>query len=90
MCFFEANILPSIARGITEPLLYFSYDLLFASASVHYDVEEEPLFLFVVAFICEALLMVWGLYLVRKEKHSEIEALWSEKWQIPAEPSVTE
>ena len=66
------------------------HDLLFAIASVHYDVEEEPLFLFVVAMICESLLMVWGLYLVRKEKHPEIEALWSEKWQIPAEPSAAE
>jgi hypothetical protein len=26
--------------------------------------------------------MIWGLYLVRKEKRPAIEALWNEKWQI--------
>lgn len=32
---------------------------------------------------CELLLAAWGVYLVRKAKRPEIEALWDEKWQIP-------
>ncbi len=31
----------------------------------------------------QALLAAWGLYLVRKEKHPEINALWNDKWQVP-------
>jgi len=30
----------------------------------------------------QALLAIWGLYLIRKEKHPEIGALWNDKWNL--------
>ncbi len=30
----------------------------------------------------QALLAIWGLYLIRKAKQPEIESLWNEKWKI--------
>lgn len=36
----------------------------------------------VVAIVCQLLLAAWGLYLIRKAKRPEIEALWEEKWKL--------
>lgn len=44
---------------------------------------EPPASVMVISAVCEAVLAVWGLYLIRKAKHPEIEALWDEKWQFP-------
>ena len=38
----------------------------------------------------QALLAAWGLYLLRKEKRPEINALWNDKWQFPEEPETAE
>ncbi len=70
------NIWPCIvAHGL--------HDLLITCFEVNCDVTDEPFYVIVVGCVCEVLLMIWGLYLVRKEKRPEIEALWNEKWQIP-------
>ena len=58
------------------------HDLLIVIFSVNIGAEKDHILITIVGVTCEALLMIWGLYLVRKEKHSEIEALWTEKWQI--------
>lgn len=76
------NIWPCIvAHGL--------HDLFITCFSENYNVTDEPVYVIIVGCVCEILLMIWGLYLVRKEKRSEIEALWNEKWQIP-ELSETE
>ncbi|MBP5363215.1 MAG: CPBP family intramembrane metalloprotease [Ruminococcus sp.] len=50
-----------------------------------FDLNDYPLFIYVVITIGHMLLATWGLYLVRKEKHPEIHKLWEEKWQIAEE-----
>lgn len=70
------NIWPCIvAHGL--------HDLFVTCFSVNYDVTDEPIHVRIVGFGCEVLLMIFGLYLVRKEKRPEIEAMWNEKWQLP-------
>ena len=44
---------------------------------------ELPVWAMVLSAACELLLAAFGVYLVRKAKRPEIEALWNEKWQIP-------
>lgn len=58
------------------------HDLLIAVFSVNMGSAQFPGSVTVVAVVCEVLLMVWGLYLIRKEKRAEIEELWAQKWQI--------
>ncbi|WP_028515409.1 CPBP family intramembrane glutamic endopeptidase [Ruminococcus flavefaciens] len=75
------NIIPCIiAHGLHD---------FFVSAFEVNKHAELPVSAMVISAICEALLAVWGLYLIRKAKRPEIEALWNEKWQIP-ELSETE
>lgn len=75
------NIIPCIiAHGLHD---------FFVSAFEVNKHAELPVSVMVISAICEALLAVWGLYLIRKSKRPEIEALWNEKWQIP-ELSETE
>ena len=57
------------------------HDLLIAVFSVNMGSAQFPGSVTVVAVVCEVLLMVWGLYLIRKEKRAEIEELWAQKWQ---------
>ena len=69
------NIIPCIlAHGVHD---------FFATAFNVNRQGDIPVAIIVVAVVCEALLAAWGLYLIRKEKRPEIEALWNEKWQIP-------
>ena len=65
------------------------HDLLIAVFSVNMGSADFPAYVTATAVICEVLLMIWGLYLIRKEKRPEIEALWAQKWQI-AEPAEAE
>ena len=69
------NIIPCIiAHGV--------HDFLVSAFEVNRHAElTAPVM--VISFICEALLAAYGLYLVRKAKRPEIEALWDEKWQLP-------
>ena len=69
------NIIPCI---ITHGL----HDFFSSAFEVNRHGELPDCFI-AIAVICEALLAVWGLYIVRKEKRPEIEALWNEKWQFP-------
>ena len=75
------NIIPCIiAHGVHD---------FFVSAFEVNKHAELPVSAMVISAICEVLLAAWGLYLIRKAKRPEIEALWDEKWQIP-ELSETE
>ena len=41
--------------------------------------------------IFDVILLIWGLYLLRKSKYEEIREIWDEKWHIAAEPqAITE
>ncbi|MBP0966039.1 MAG: CPBP family intramembrane metalloprotease [Oscillospiraceae bacterium] len=57
------------------------HDLLIAVFSVNMGSADFPAYVTATAVICEVALMIWGFYLVRKEKRPEIEALWAQKWQ---------
>ena len=68
------NIIPCIfAHGL--------HDFLVSAFEVNRH-GEIPVAVMVLSVVCEALLAIWGLYLIRKAKQPEIEALWDEKWQI--------
>ncbi len=69
------NIIPCIlAHGLHD---------FFVSAFEVNQHAELPVWAMVLSAVCEVLLAVWGLYLVRNTKRPEIEALWDEKWQTP-------
>lgn len=61
-------------------IVHALHDLLTDCFSVNCGLTDRSAYLIPVAFVCEALLMVWGLYLVRKEKNPEIHEIWSRKW----------
>ena len=62
------------------PLLitHILHDALVLSASAY--IEDVPDWMMIVWFVIEGGLALYGLYLVRKEKHREIMALWNRKW----------
>ena len=69
------NIIPCIiAHGVHD---------FFVSAFEVNKHAELPVSAMVISAICEVLLAAWGLYLIRKAKRLDIEALWDEKWQNP-------
>lgn len=70
------NILPCI-------VMHGLHDFLVSAFGVNRHFTDMPNGAFAVSIVCEALLAGWGIYLVRKAKQPEIEALWDEKWQIP-------
>ncbi len=53
---------------------------LLTFSGVVYLTSELPYMIVVVWIIIEGLLEVYGLYLIRKAKRSEIIALWDKKW----------
>lgn len=62
-------------------LIHTVYDILpeFFMSRMEADMTSYILGWMIVG---QALLAAWGLYLVRKEKQPEIEALWNDKWKL--------
>lgn len=52
----------------------------------NFDVEDEPAYIGVWMTVGLAMLAVYGLYLIRKEKHPEIREVWNAKWLINPTP----
>ena len=69
------NILPCI-------VVHGLHDFLVTAFGVNRHFTSMPTGVFAISIVCELLLAIWGLYLVRKSKQPEIEALWDEKWQL--------
>lgn len=62
-------------------LIHTVYDILPEIFMSRMDVDLTS-YILGWMIVGQALLAVWGLYLVRKEKHPEIEALWNDKWKL--------
>ena len=69
------NIWPCIA-------VHSIHDLLSVFFLAKMEVNDYPVYIYIWLAVGEALLALWGLFLIRKKKHPEIKELWDEKWQI--------
>lgn len=57
------------------------HDLLVALLPVPTTMYDHTAYVYICMITGEALLALWGLFLIRKKKHPEIRELWKERWR---------
>ena len=62
-------------------LIHTVYDVLPEFFLSRMDADMKS-YIWCWMIVGQALLAIWGLYLIRKEKHPEIGALWNDKWNL--------